>query len=213
MPGRKHSHRLGRSFHSDQQLIIGGRRGGIMAICRLCAVVLICCNCVAFAQTRVKTQDALQLSIRTDRTAYRENDFMEFQMQITNYGPNSPYVWRTDLCWECTTGLKFHIITADGREIVSGTNTDLPTPPPRPGHLEAFIRIESQTFYGTITQMKVSNLFPKPGKYSFFLTYESALPAEFASWFPKDDPATKIPVRMQGDPTLVSNQLQITIEP
>ena len=184
-----------------------------MAIRHLYAAVLLCSSCVSLAQTSHSGHDSLELSIRTERTTYRENESMELQLQITNYGPNNPYIWRTDLCWECTTGLKVHIVTADGREIVSGTNTDLPTPPPRPGHVEDFIRIESETFYGTITKIKVSNLFPKPGNYSFFLTYDSALPTEFASRFPKDDPATKIPVRTEGDPTLVSNRLQVTIEP
>ena len=179
---------------------------------RLISIALLCSSFVAFAQAGPKAHQALDLSIRTDRIVYSRADAVELQLQVTNYGPNNPYIWRTDLCWECVQALKLHVIAADGREIASGPTSGLPPIPPRPGHPEDFIRIESGTFYGTITELKTANLFPKPGKYDLFVTYDSALPVEFVSWFPRNDPATNIPVRTKGDPTLTSNRLKITIE-
>jgi hypothetical protein len=179
---------------------------------RLISIALLCSSFVAFAQAGPKAHQALDLSIRTDRTVYGRNDSVELQLQITNYGPNNPYIWKTDLCWECVQALKLHVIAENGREISSTSTSDLPPIPPRPGHPEDFIRIEPGTFYGTVTDLKAGNLFTQPGKYELFVTYDSGLPVEFVSWFPKNDPATKIPVRTEGDPTLTSNRLQITLE-
>jgi hypothetical protein len=179
---------------------------------RLVAVLLLCSTSLALAQARPKAHETLELSIRTDRTTYTRNNSVELQLQVTNYGHNDLYLWKWDFCWNFSRGLTLHVLSEDGKEINPGPVMDCVPPPPNAGHPEDFIRIGSGAFYGTITDLKISNFFPKPGNYALFVTYDSSLPAGFRAWFPIDDPATKIPVRLMGDPTLTSNRLRITIE-
>ncbi len=129
----------------------------------------------------------LQFTVRTDRRTYSIKGKMLMEVQLTNVGKDTVYLYRWDLCWGQGLALNLRVQDSAGQDIQTGILWDCIPPPPKPDDLSEFIRIEPSNFYGLRDQIKLREIVNKPGEYDLLIQFGSSLSPEFvtSAGFPK----------------------------
>jgi hypothetical protein len=155
----------------------------------------------------------LSLTIRADRQVYQLNDAVPLEVQLTNTGSGTLYLF-DDVCWNPGNFLTLEVFTASGKEVsvpITYLRDCLPSPPRR-NDTSRFFRLEPQTFYGVIEKYGVRELVAEPGEYDVVVHYEAALST---GWIAKYGGAkiAELSVWTREQPLLTSNRLRITVKP
>jgi hypothetical protein len=155
----------------------------------------------------------LSLTIRADRQLYNLNDAVPLEVQLTNTGTGTLYLF-DDVCWNPGNFLTLEVFTASGKEVsvpITYLRDCLP-PPPRRNDTSRFFRLEPQTFYGVIEKYAVRELVAAPGEYDVVVHYEAGLSAD---WLAKYGGPTiaALPIWTREQPILTSNRLHISVKP
>jgi len=155
----------------------------------------------------------LTLTIRADRLVYSLGDTVPLEVQLTNTGSGTLYVY-DDVCFNPGNFLTLEVFTASGKEVsvpITYLRDCLP-PPPRRNDLSRFFRLEPQNFYGIIENYAVRELVAEPGEYDVVVHYEAALSKK---WIAKYGGAkiAELPVWTREKPVLTSNRLRINVKP
>jgi hypothetical protein len=141
----------------------------------------------------------LQLRVRTDRRTYSIKGKMQMEVQLTNVGMETVYLWRWDLCWGQGPTLNLWVEDSDGHEVHTDVLWDCVPPPPKPEGLSDFIRIDPSNFYGLRDEINLREIVNKPGKYKLSIEFTGFLsPEDLANmgfpklpyWRPPEKPLT-----------------------
>jgi hypothetical protein len=155
----------------------------------------------------------MALTIRTNQQSYRMGDRVPLEVQLTNTGTSTLYLF-DDVCWNPGNFLTIHVFTTEGKE-VSGKGDylrDCLPPPPRRDDISSFIRLKPGTFYGVQEDFTARELVPGPGDYDIVVYYEGALSAD---WIAKYGGAkmAELPVWTRDRSVLTSNNLRVSLRP
>lgn len=155
----------------------------------------------------------LSLTIRADRQVYSLSDAVPLEVQLTNTGPSTLYLF-DDVCFNPGNFLTFEVFTTSGKEVsvpITFLRDCLP-PPPRRNDTSSFFRLEPQSFYGVIEKYAVRELVAEPGEYDVVVHYEAALSTD---WIAKYGGAkiVALPVWTREQPVLTSNRLRLSVKP
>ena len=155
----------------------------------------------------------LTLTIRADRQAYRIDEKVPLEVQLTNTGPETLYLF-DDVCWNPGNFLTMQVFTPDGKEVSGKLDylRDCLPPPPRRNDVSRFFKLEPESFYGVIENFTVRELVPGPGEYDVVVYYEAALSTDWIAKYggPR---ISELPVWTRDQPVLTSNRLRISIKP
>ena len=166
------------------------------------------------AQSREKAtqvRPTLELAITTNRHSYRLSDTIEIETRLFNPASFDVYVWKWDLCWNPARGVSMHVLDHKGAQVQSNVLSDCVPPPPRPGRVYDFIRLEPQSFYGHVNRCKVSDLVNKPGEYDLEVTFSSFLSDSFIQRYLREEPIAKLNVWTMENPVLRARPLHISV--
>jgi hypothetical protein len=142
----------------------------------------------------------LQLTVRTDKQTYSIKSEMLLEVQLTNVGRDTVYVYRWNLCWGQGPALNMRVKDAEGRDVYTSILWDCIPPPPKPGEPSQFIRLEPSNFYGLRNEIKLRQIVNKPGKYQLTIQIGSFPSPEFLKdagfpnlpyWTTLDKPLTR----------------------
>ena len=150
----------------------------------------------------------LQLTVRTDRQAYSIKGTMLMEVQLTNVGEDTLYVYRWDLCWGQGLALNMRVKDSEGRDVHTTILWDCIPPPPKPDEPSQFIRLEPSNFYGLRDEIKLREIVNKPGKYQLIIQIGSSLSPEFL----KDAGFPNLPYWTTPDKPL-TRRIRITVTP
>jgi len=155
----------------------------------------------------------LSLAIRTDGQIYNLNDAVPLEVQLTNTGSGTLYLF-DDVCWNPGNFLTLEVFTASGKEVsvpITYLRDCLPAPPRR-NDTSRFFRLEPQAFYGVIEKYAVRELVAEPGEYDIVVHYEAALTTD---WIAKYGGAkiAALPIWTREHQPLTSNRLRISVKP
>ncbi len=156
---------------------------------------------------------SLTLTIRAERQGYQMGDSVPLEVQLTNPGPGTLYLF-DDVCWNPGNFLTIDVFTPDGKEVSGKLDylRDCLPPPPRRNDTSSFFKLEPQSFYGIIENFTVSELVPGPGEYDIVVHYEASLSADWIAKYGGKRIA-ELPIWTRDHPVLASNRLHITIKP
>jgi hypothetical protein len=106
---------------------------------------------------------------------------------VTNVSQETVYLYQWDLCWGQGPALSLFVVDSSGNTVGPGFLLDSIPPPPKPGDMSEFMRLDPQMFFGTADEFVVRDLVNKPGNYTFKIQLGSALTAEWLAepCFPK----------------------------
>ncbi len=155
----------------------------------------------------------LQLSVRIDRQTYRMSDSMKMETQITNIGNDDVYLYDWNLCWNFARWLKMMVFDSKGAYVHTHFLVDCVPPPPRPGDVYQFIKLEPGRFYGIADESPIRDMVNEPGEYDLDVSYESCMPAELVSEFFSHDPISKLPLWTMEKPILKANRVHFRVVP
>jgi hypothetical protein len=150
----------------------------------------------------------LQLTVRTDKQTYSIKDKMLMEVQLTNVGQDTVYVYRWDLCWGRGLALNMRVKDSQGRDVYTAILWDCIPPPPKPDEPSEFIRIEPSNFYGLRDEIKMREIVNRPGEYQLIIQFGSSLSTEFL----KDAGFPKLPYWTTPDKPL-RKSIHITVSP
>ena len=188
-----------------------------IGVCLLVALVSLCSAQQARNEKRSPSPHdsslRLSLTIRADRQVYSLSDAVPLEVQLTNTGPSTLYLF-DDVCFNPGNFLTFEVFTTSGKEVsvpITFLRDCLP-PPPRRNDTSSFFRLEPQSFYGVIEKYAVRELVAEPGEYDVVVHYEAALSTD---WIAKYGGAkiVALPVWTREQPVLTSNRLRLSVKP
>ena len=155
----------------------------------------------------------LSLTIRADPQVYQLNDVVRLEVQLTNIGSDTLYLF-DDVCWNPGNFLTLEVFTPAGKEVsvpITYLRDCLPYPPRR-NDTSRFFRLEPQTFYGVIEKYAVHEFVSEPGEYDIVVHYEAALTTDWIAKYggPK---LAALPIWTREHQPLTSNRLRINVNP
>jgi hypothetical protein len=155
----------------------------------------------------------LTLTTRAERQGYRMSDSVPLEVQLTNPGPSTLYLF-DDVCWNPGNFLTIDVFTPEGKEVSGKLDylRDCLPPPPRRNDTSRFFKLEPESFYGIIEKFTVSELVPGPGEYDIVIHYEAALSVDWIAKYGGKKIA-ELPIWTRDCPILASNRLRITVKP
>ena len=154
------------------------------------AVVLICLTTLGLGSlspraevTREKSTDTtnersqLQISARTDKTIYKQNEVLKLEASVRNVSTKPIYVYGL-LGWSDLGSFEFHAYGSDGKEIMPNIFADSMSGVPR--DRTDFVKLEYNHFLGAVFNIPLQYLnLNRPGKYTIVVEYHGPLPKEF----------------------------------
>lgn len=167
------------------------------------------------SEVSARSENSLRLSltIRAERQEYRMSDSVPVEVQLTNTGSRTLYLF-DDVCWNPGNFLTMHVFAPDGKEVSGKLEflRDCLPPPPSRNDTSRFFRLEPDTFYGVIEKFTVQELVPGPGDYEVVVYYEAALSGASITKYGGEKIAN-LPIWTKDQPLLRSNRLHVTIKP
>jgi hypothetical protein len=156
---------------------------------------------------------SLKLTTRTDRHVYRMSEEITMEVQLLNTGTQDVYVWDWDLCWNPARGFSIYVTAKDGSPVSSDVLFDCLPPPPQPGNVYQFIKLQPDEFHGTVATFKVKDLINKPGEFDIEVTFNSFISGGFVQKYLAGDPIAKLPVWTMEQPTITAAPVHVVIRP
>jgi hypothetical protein len=144
--------------------------------------------------------------ICTDREKYSLGDFVRLTALLENTGDSRVYVDRRMFWTGLSGGLKLVISDEKGNFLPAELSSDAMMPPPPQGDTSILIPLESGFLYGTSVNLSVKIFFPKPGRYSLRVIYNSMLPKELVA-----PELRELPAVWFGAPLIPSKQVWIEV--
>ena len=114
-----------------------------------------------------------------DRKTYSISYKLKMEVQLTNISQEDIYVYEWYLCWGQGPALNLQVFDASGKFIGPGFTFDCVPPPPKPGDLTQFARIEPAKFYGIRDTFGLRELVKKSGEYDLVVQCGAFLPTDY----------------------------------
>jgi hypothetical protein len=153
----------------------------------------------------------LRLSLRVDQQSYRMSDTMTLETQLTNVSSNPVFLNEWDLCWSFARGLVLRVIDAKGSDVRTDLSLDCVPPPPRPGDVYQFVKIDGGRFYGCTSQFVMHDIVNTTGEYDLDVSFESSISAKWVSEYLRNDPIGKLPLWTREKPPLKALRIHIKV--
>lgn len=165
----------------------------------------------ATTDTVDQAKPALRLTVRVGQQSYRMSDTLALETQLTNVGSGPVFVDEWNLCWNFARGLVLRVIDAKGADVRTDFLPDCVPPPPRPGDVYRFIKINSGRFYGLLDKFPIKEIVNRPGEYDLDISFESSISADWVSQFLANDPISKLPLWTMEKPVLRAARTHIKV--
>jgi hypothetical protein len=139
------------------------------------------------------------------------SDTITVETQLTNVSNEAVFVDEWNLCWNFARGLVLNVSDANGAEVHTDFLPDCVPPPPRPGDVYRFVKIDSGRFYGLLDKFPIKEIVNKPGEYDLDVSFEGSISAEWVSQFLASDPISKLPLWTREKPVLHAARIHIRV--
>ena len=136
---------------------------------------------------------------------------MTLETQLTNVSSDAVFLNEWDLCWSFARGLVLRVIDSKGSDVRTDLLLDCIPPPPRPGDVYQFVKIDGGRFYGCVSQFGIRDIVNKPGEYDLDVSFGSSISAKWVSEFLRNDPISKLPLWTMEKPTLKAPRIHIKV--
>ncbi|HEX5702344.1 MAG TPA: hypothetical protein VFX97_03900 [Pyrinomonadaceae bacterium] len=148
----------------------------------------------------------MNLRISTDQQKYSRRQGLTLHASLVNNGDATVYIDRRMFWTGYAGGLKLEIANEKGQSLPAPMLSDAMMPPPSKDDTSILIALDEGFFYGTSVNLKVSEFFPTPGRYSLRVIYKS--------WLQRDLVAPQfrsLPALWADAPEISSNRLWIQV--
>jgi len=174
----------------------------------LLVVSSIILSYISSAGVNCKESVPVNIVIRTNSEKYSLNEKVKLYVSFENVSDQPIFIDRRMLLGGPVYGLTVEVRDESGNPLQFGNFSDalLPPPPPRENDNSILIRLEDGFFYGRWVNLKVSDIFKKPGTYSIRVSYKS--------WLHKDSVSPQLqdlPALWSDTPTMSSKPIRIEI--
>ena len=117
----------------------------------------------------------VRMVVRTDHEKYSLADSLTINALLENTGDNPVYVDRRMFWTGLSGGLKLVISDEQDHVLPAQPFSDAMMPAPRPEDTSILIPLNRGFLYGTSLRLLVKGFFPKPGRYSIRVIYQSMI--------------------------------------
>lgn len=107
--------------------------------------------------------------------------------------------------------MSMHVLDQDRSRVQGNVLFDCVPPPPSPGRVYDFIRLEPKSFYGDLKRYRLSDLVNKPGEYDLEVTFKSFLSDSLIQQYLRDQPIAKLNVWTLENPILRARPIHISV--
>jgi hypothetical protein len=133
---------------------------------------------------RSNVTPALEVSVRTGRSIYRQGETIKLEASVINVG-EEPICLYGLLSWGLSSSFTLHVTDAIGKEVPARYPDDSLTPPPPPDDRSFFVNLNPHHFLGNTRESSLYELnATKPGKYRIVVEYHSPIPQNFGQGLP-----------------------------
>jgi hypothetical protein len=185
----------------------------ILFVAILGATVLYTSNGSVSAAARSRTDQGertvtrdVRVVLTADRDKFSLEDSVTINVAIQNDGPDPVYIYRK-LAWGYGGGLVLHIQDEQGAAVKPATMDDTLIPPPPPGVPAIFVRLDEGQFFGTRRLLRLKDMLPRAGKYTWQVDYQSPLSRKFV-----DVKLRGLAALWHEDPSVHSNSMVFEVE-
>ncbi len=123
----------------------------------------------------------VRMVVYADHEKYSSGDSLTINALLENTGHNQVYVDRRMFWTGLSGGLKLVISDERGHFLPAHPFSDAMMPAPRPEDTSILIPLDSGFLYGTSLRLLVKGFFPKPGRYSIRVIYQSMISKELVA--------------------------------
>jgi hypothetical protein len=178
-------------------------------------LLLIVCFAARGQATPVSPKPASPLLLRAnvDRHVFHMKDSFTVEASLLNISGSYVYLYTWDLCWNFADALRIQVLDAKGTPVQGSMLVDCVPPPPMPGNVYEFVRLDAGNFYGTSARFKVSDLIPKPGNYTLTVAFHRTLQSDWVKKYLPDDPIAKEKLWSDDEPVLHASPIKLLILP
>ncbi len=148
----------------------------------------------------------IKVTVCTDHERYSLSDSLRLNALLENTGASRVYVDRRMFWTGLSGGLKLVISDEKGNFLPAELSSDAMMPPPKEGDTSILIPLENGFLYGTSVNLSVKSFFPKPGRYSLRVIYNSMLFKELVA-----PELRELPALWFGTPSIPSKQVWIEV--
>lgn len=163
--------------------------------------------------TTAKPASPLLLRANVDGHVFNMKDSFTVEASLLNKSGSYVYLYTWDLCWNFADALRIQVQDARGKLVKGSALVDCVPPPPKPGDVYEFVRLDAGNFYGIRTRFKVSDLIPKPGNYTLTVAFHRTLRADFVKQELPDDQIAKEKLWSDDEPVLYARPIKLVILP
>jgi hypothetical protein len=143
---------------------------------------------------------------QTDKAKYSLSDGIQIMAILVNESSRDVYIDKRMFWTGLSGGLALEIGDEQGNHVPAHALGDAMMPPPSPDDTSILMRLEPGFLYGSYVRLILKDFFPKPGRYSIRVTYNSMLPRDLVAPQLRDLPAI-----WMGAPWITSKPIWIDV--
>lgn len=155
---------------------------------------------------RSSPSQPIRLVICTDHEKYSLGDSVTISALLENTGENPVYVDRRMFWTGLSGGLKLVISDERGHVLPAQPFSDAMMPAPRPEDTSILFPLNRGFLYGTSLRLLVKGFFPKPGRYSIRVIYQSMISKESVA-----PQLRNLPALWSDTPSIASEPIRIEV--
>lgn len=148
----------------------------------------------------------ISVYVQTDKAKYSLSDDIRIMAILVNESRSVVYIDKRMFWTGLSGGLALDIEDEHGNHLPAHFMSDAMMPPPPPDDTSILMRLEPGFLYGSYVGLILKDFFPRPGRYSIRVTYNSMLPKDLVAPQLRD-----LPALWEGTPWITSKPIWIDV--